>query len=275
MPSPGSSELRLGPFSGHWYGLLVALGAVVFCVVTALIARRRGAPPYDVFYICVAALPCALIGARLYHLVTGGSGSPGEGRVRDRERGSRHLRRGARRRPRAGRGRAPARSLGAAPARLRDAGARARTGHRPARELVQPGALRRADRSLVGARDRPPAPAREPARPRALPADVRVRGALGPRPRGHPRVVAPARTARTARGRARRVARRVRCGEVLDRGAAHRADAPPRPAAPEPGRRPGDGRRPGSRSSDGLVEREERHDERAVGAGRSLHLASS
>jgi prolipoprotein diacylglyceryl transferase len=79
VPSPGSSELRLGPFSGHWYGLLVALGAVVFCVVTALIARRRGDPPYDVFYICVLALPCALIGARIYHLVTGGSGSPGEG----------------------------------------------------------------------------------------------------------------------------------------------------------------------------------------------------
>ncbi|HEY1480594.1 MAG TPA: prolipoprotein diacylglyceryl transferase [Gaiellales bacterium] len=78
MPSPGSSELRLGPFSGHWYGLLVALGGVLFCVVTALIAERRDGRGYDVFWLCLAALPGALIGARVYHLVTGGSGSPGE-----------------------------------------------------------------------------------------------------------------------------------------------------------------------------------------------------
>jgi prolipoprotein diacylglyceryl transferase len=48
-------------------------------VTTALVARRRGEDPYDVLWICLAALPCALIGARLYHLATGGSGSQGEG----------------------------------------------------------------------------------------------------------------------------------------------------------------------------------------------------
>jgi prolipoprotein diacylglyceryl transferase len=79
VPSPGSSELRLGPFSGHWYGLLITLGAILFCVVTALVARRRGEPAYDVWWICFAALPCALAGARIYHLVTGGSGGQGEG----------------------------------------------------------------------------------------------------------------------------------------------------------------------------------------------------
>ena len=79
MPSPGSPELRLGPFSGHWYGLLVALGAVVFCVTSALVARERGEDPWDVLWLCLAALPCALIGGRLYHLVTGGSGAPSEG----------------------------------------------------------------------------------------------------------------------------------------------------------------------------------------------------
>ena len=79
MPSPGSPELRLGPFSGHWYGLLVALGAIVFCGATALLARRRGEDGYDVFWICLVSLPVALLGARLYHLATGGSGSSGEG----------------------------------------------------------------------------------------------------------------------------------------------------------------------------------------------------
>jgi prolipoprotein diacylglyceryl transferase len=78
VPSPGSAELRLGPFSGHWYGLLVALGAVVFCVVSALIAERRAGQGYDVLWLCLAALPGALLGARVYHLVTGGSGSTGD-----------------------------------------------------------------------------------------------------------------------------------------------------------------------------------------------------
>jgi prolipoprotein diacylglyceryl transferase len=79
VPSPGSSVLRLGPFTGHWYGLLVALGAVVFCVVTALIAERRAGRGLDVFWICLAALPVALAGGRIYHLATGGSGSSSEG----------------------------------------------------------------------------------------------------------------------------------------------------------------------------------------------------
>ena len=154
MPSPGSAELRLGPFSGHWYGLLVALGAVVFCVTTALVARRRGRGPWDVLWLCFAAVPCALIGARLYHLVTGGSGCAGRGGVRRRGWGTRDLRRCARRRARAVcRGPDPRARAGSHP-RLRDTRAGARTGDRAARELVQPGAVRRADGPAVGARDR-------------------------------------------------------------------------------------------------------------------------
>jgi prolipoprotein diacylglyceryl transferase len=78
VPSPGSAVLRIGPFSGHWYGLLVSLGVVVFCVVTALIAERRIGRGFDVFWLCLAAVPAALVGARLYHLVTGGSGASNE-----------------------------------------------------------------------------------------------------------------------------------------------------------------------------------------------------
>jgi prolipoprotein diacylglyceryl transferase len=78
VPSPGSAVLRVGPFSGHWYGLLVSLGVVVFCVVSALIAERRIGRGLDVFWLCLAAVPAALVGARLYHLATGGSGSPNE-----------------------------------------------------------------------------------------------------------------------------------------------------------------------------------------------------
>jgi prolipoprotein diacylglyceryl transferase len=78
MPSPGSPELRLGPLHGHWYGLLVALGAVVFACVTAWLAARRGGDAERTLLLCLAALPAALVGARIYHLVTGGSGPTNE-----------------------------------------------------------------------------------------------------------------------------------------------------------------------------------------------------
>ena len=163
MPSPGSPELRLGPFSGHWYGLLVGLGAVVFCITSALVARRRGEDPWDVLWLCLAALPCALIGGRLYHLVTGGSGAPGEGAF-DVGGGGLGIFGAAL-------GGGIALVVGARirrldpvrVARLRDARAGPRTGDRPARELVQPGAVRRADGPAVGARDRCRAPSTGPA----------------------------------------------------------------------------------------------------------------
>ncbi len=247
MPSPGSAELRLGPFSGHWYGLLVALGAVVFCVVTALVARRRRGTGYDVFWICLAALPVrarrrAPLPPRDRRL-----GWAGRGGARDRRAaasGSSARRSAARWRSRSG-----ARLRGLSALRLLDcrhAGARARAGDRPARQLVQPGALRRADRSLVGARDRSSSTARRTcsAHPRFQPTfafeaiwDLGLAAILL-----WLLLRAPA---CAARGRARDVARRVRCRAVLDRGPAHRADASPRPAAPEPGRGARHGRRRG------------------------------
>jgi prolipoprotein diacylglyceryl transferase len=70
--------LRIGPLHGHWYGLLVALGGIVFALVTAMVAARRGGPRDAVFLLCLAALPAALVGARIYHLATGGSGPVNE-----------------------------------------------------------------------------------------------------------------------------------------------------------------------------------------------------
>ena len=58
-----------------------------------------------------------------------------------------------------------------------------RAGDRPDRQLVEPGALRQADRPAVGARDRLRAPARRVPRRRDLPPDVPLRGALGSRRR--------------------------------------------------------------------------------------------
>jgi prolipoprotein diacylglyceryl transferase len=73
VPSPSSPDLHIGPFSGHWYGLLVSLGAVLFVLLAALLVRRRGGDAESAFWVCVAALPAALLGGRLWHLATDGS----------------------------------------------------------------------------------------------------------------------------------------------------------------------------------------------------------
>ncbi len=79
MPSPPSSTFTIGPVSGHWYGLLIGIAALLFTVVTALCWRRRGGDWERAVWLCLAALPAALIGARLYHLATGGSFGPEQG----------------------------------------------------------------------------------------------------------------------------------------------------------------------------------------------------
>ena len=61
---------------------------------------------------------------------------------------------------------------------LRRAGASRRAGHRPLRQLVEPGALRQAHRSSVGPRDLAREPAHRARRGRDLPSDVPLRGAL-------------------------------------------------------------------------------------------------
>ena len=103
-----------------------------------------------------------IIGARLYHVLTSWSDGPGRvvGPVRRLGGRARHLGRNRRRRDRRRHRRAP---LRASASRLHGrgrAGAPARPGDRPLGQLLQPGAVRRADRSPVGARDlreqRPP-----------------------------------------------------------------------------------------------------------------------
>src|SRR4051812_4201940 len=78
MPSPPSPTFALGPVSGHWYGLLVAIGGVLFTLLTAWLWRRRGGRFETAVWLCLAALPAAVVGGRLYHLATGGFSTPGE-----------------------------------------------------------------------------------------------------------------------------------------------------------------------------------------------------
>ena len=143
------------------YGLMLLL-AIAACVgLTGLRYVRRGGDWDLVLRVAVWGVAAGIVGARLYHDVTswnevpdpkwkgifevwkGGLGVWG-GILFGSIAGAIVVRRS---------GRSVRRVCGCGRAR-----AAARAGHRPARQLVQPGAVRQADRPAVGARDRPSAP---------------------------------------------------------------------------------------------------------------------
>jgi len=71
IPSPSSPVIvDLGPFHLRWYGLLLALGVVLAAFLAGREFRRRGISEDLVFPIAIWVVPCGLIGARLYHVVT-------------------------------------------------------------------------------------------------------------------------------------------------------------------------------------------------------------
>ena len=105
---------------------------------------------------------------------------PVVGAVRDLEGRPRRLGRHRRRLPRRRLHREARRRRRLAARRLPRARAARRAGGRADRQLVEPGALRQADRPAVGPRDRPGPPAARHARPGDLPPGVPLRGALEP-----------------------------------------------------------------------------------------------
>ena len=128
------------------------------------------------------AVPAGVIGARLYHVITDWqlfSDDTARG-LQDLAGRPRHLGRDRARRGGRDLGRAATRHPARPLRRLRRARLAARPGHRPAGQLVQPGAVRQADDAAVGAGDRPRAPARRVHAVRDVPPDVPLRGALVP-----------------------------------------------------------------------------------------------
>ncbi|RMF34132.1 MAG: prolipoprotein diacylglyceryl transferase [Chloroflexi bacterium] len=67
--------LQAGPFTVRWYGLLIAVGALLGGYVASLEARRRGEDPDHVWNGLIVVLILGIIGARLYHVIS----SPQEG----------------------------------------------------------------------------------------------------------------------------------------------------------------------------------------------------
>ncbi len=58
-----------GPVTLRWYGLMISLAIVAGVILAVREARRRGISEDDVMYVVLWAMPFALIGARLFHVV--------------------------------------------------------------------------------------------------------------------------------------------------------------------------------------------------------------
>lgn len=65
---PQAILATVGGFKLHWYGLMLALGAVVGLLVSRAVGRKRGLTTDHIFDLFIFLLIGGLIGARLYHV---------------------------------------------------------------------------------------------------------------------------------------------------------------------------------------------------------------
>ncbi|WP_431805268.1 prolipoprotein diacylglyceryl transferase [Microbacterium sp. bgisy203] len=70
IPSPPISSFQIGPLTIHFYALCILAGIVVAAIMTNSRLTKRGAEPWVVIDICLLAVPLAIIGARIFHVVT-------------------------------------------------------------------------------------------------------------------------------------------------------------------------------------------------------------
>ncbi|MCD6358472.1 MAG: prolipoprotein diacylglyceryl transferase [Dehalococcoidia bacterium] len=61
---------KIGSFAVHWYSIMIIVAVLVGIWVAMKEAERRGEDPDDVLNFMVIALPLAVVGARLYHVVS-------------------------------------------------------------------------------------------------------------------------------------------------------------------------------------------------------------
>ncbi|MFB4197351.1 prolipoprotein diacylglyceryl transferase [Streptomyces carpaticus] len=80
IPSPGTSEVHLGPLPLRGYALCIIIGVFVAIWLGGKRWVARGGQPGTVADIAVWAVPFGLIGARLYHVITDYQLYFGEGR---------------------------------------------------------------------------------------------------------------------------------------------------------------------------------------------------
>ncbi|MGM1016306.1 MAG: prolipoprotein diacylglyceryl transferase [Actinomycetota bacterium] len=80
IPSPSISSFDIGPFQIHFYALCIIAGIIAAVLLTNRRLTARGAEPWVVIDISILTVPIAIIGARIFHVLTHPNFYFGEGR---------------------------------------------------------------------------------------------------------------------------------------------------------------------------------------------------
>ncbi|RSX56074.1 prolipoprotein diacylglyceryl transferase [Bifidobacterium dolichotidis] len=70
IPSPTISKFEVGPFTIHFYAITMLLGIVACVWILTTRWKRLGGNFDQIIDTTLVAVPCGIIGARLYHVVT-------------------------------------------------------------------------------------------------------------------------------------------------------------------------------------------------------------
>ncbi|MBB2976705.1 prolipoprotein diacylglyceryl transferase [Microbacterium endophyticum] len=70
IPSPSISYFDIGPVRIHFYALCIITGIIVAVLLTNRRLTKRGVEPWAVIDVALLAVPLAIIGARIFHVLT-------------------------------------------------------------------------------------------------------------------------------------------------------------------------------------------------------------
>ena len=70
IPTPGISQIGVGPFTIHFYALCIVAGIALAIYMGDRRYRRAGGGNNIVADVAIVAVPAGIVGGRLYHLVT-------------------------------------------------------------------------------------------------------------------------------------------------------------------------------------------------------------
>jgi len=68
---PNPVLVRIGPIAIHWYGVLIVTGAMLAAYIASKLSSRNGHDPEIAWNLLLACLVFGVIGARIYHVVSG------------------------------------------------------------------------------------------------------------------------------------------------------------------------------------------------------------
>lgn len=67
--SPGAIAFTIGGFEIRWYGILIALGAMLAIIISYYRSQKHDLKNDDVLDVAIIALPVGIIGARIYYVI--------------------------------------------------------------------------------------------------------------------------------------------------------------------------------------------------------------